>query len=63
MKRLILLLVTATIWTYGSETMDILMTQDIEYVTFMKLLGCKAKNNIVICVVDGVTYTSIGGLK
>jgi hypothetical protein len=57
MKRYSMALaVVFSVWTYGSEPLDILMQRG-EWETFSQSLQCEARAGSVWCAVDGKWYT------
>ena len=56
MKNLLLL---GVLWTYGSETLDnMIKNTNTEYFQFMQMLNCTSHNNEIVCIVDGIKYSS-----
>jgi hypothetical protein len=56
MKSAKVFLAVFTIWTYGSEPLDILAART-EWDTFAATLQCETRDNAVWCKVDGVWET------
>lgn len=60
MKSIKVLIAVFTIWTYGSELMDILadrLAARTEWDTFAATLQCETRGNAVWCKVDGAWRT------
>lgn len=56
MKRYVLILIAASVWTYGSEPLDVLAMRG-EWETFMAQLQCEMRGGNVWCKTDDGWHT------